>query len=114
MLLQLSAACYALRCVIEFVTACHTNDTGRRGRWHGSNQGPWGHPEAPIEKVVVFHCNTCARITNNKGGNLPLCEKCAERCCSKMECPVGHMMGGKNERGRHLPYITLEKCINLA
>ena len=100
--------------MIETVAACHPNDAGCRMQWHGSNAGPRGVPEAPIEKVVVLHCETCAKITSNTGGNLPLCERCAAMCCSRKECPLRHMIGGgNNQRGRHLPYTALEKCLNM-
>ena len=77
--------------------------------------GPWGGAEAPIEKVVVLQCSACASNTNSKGGKLPVCQKCAARCIDMQECPLKHNLGqGRSARGRHLPYFTLEKCINLA
>ena len=68
-----------------------------------------------MEKVVVFHCPTCERVSNGAGGHIPLCMKCAKDCCTKKQCPLMHSVEGASKRRvRHLPYFALEKCINMA
>lgn len=62
---------------------------------------------------MVLRCQTCRSVSQDRGGDLPMCEECAAMCCSKQECPYKHVLGQRNGRHRHLPYFALEKCINL-